>query len=404
LIKHAGLSNHINHVYRTFSEDIVKETLLSTPLWFDQMLTEQFAPPLFGGCSTWTASIFDLELFPTSTLIVSTPSLLQAVRNVWPKTLKGVVVGGEPCPMNLVNLLYATCGNLIGVWNSFGPTEVTDMCCFPKLLPHTPVVAGEPLSNTRLYVVNGQGEELGVGRVGELYVAGVGLGHGYTREGLTKERFFAWKNEDMIYATGDLVHWTMRGQLVYHGREDDLCKFNGLRFTLAELESALLTSDAVSAAAVAIDREKEKIRAFVVSASSDPADIRAGLQILPSSIRRAITVEVVPRLPQNANGKVDRASLLKGSRASPDTVLMTGPLESGTIAGSVMDKFVGIFARLSGTRVDVGTDLSSLGLSSLQMFLAYQEAKDAGLVQVPFLSFFEMGTPSELAAHLGTPA
>src|SRR6185295_5645990 len=82
------------------------------------------------------------------------------------------------------------------VINLYGPTETTiQVTSWPfedsNLLGQF-VPIGRPIWNTRIYVLDSGLEPVPAGVVGELYIAGLGLGRGYLgRFGLTAERFVA---------------------------------------------------------------------------------------------------------------------------------------------------------------------------------------------------------------------
>ncbi len=131
--------------------------------------------------------------------------------------------------------------------NMYGTTETTVHASFREIVDSdvesnaSPV--GVPLAHLGFLCWMGGCGRCRLGVVGELYVAGSGVGYGYVgRAGLTASRFVACPFGGpgaRMYRTGDLVWWGADGQLEYLGRADEQVKIRGYRIELGEVQAAL---------------------------------------------------------------------------------------------------------------------------------------------------------------------
>ena len=122
-------------------------------------------------------------------VLSQTPSAVGALS---PERLESValLVGGEACPAEVMDR-WAPGRVMI---NEYGPTETTMWVAISApLTPGSGVVPiGSPLPRAALFVLDGWLRPVPAGVVGELYVAGAGVGCGYWRRGgLTASRFVA---------------------------------------------------------------------------------------------------------------------------------------------------------------------------------------------------------------------
>src|SRR5262249_31778562 len=130
-----------------------------------------------------------------------------------------------------------------------------------------------------IYVLDNNLEEIPLDTIGELYVAGLGVGAGYLNQPETSaERFvhdpFTRTRFERLYRTGDLGRCRPDGVLEFVGRVDYQIKVRGIRIELQEIESALHAHPGVKEAIV-VARQNEpnhRIVAYIVpAAGSAPA-------------------------------------------------------------------------------------------------------------------------------------
>jgi amino acid adenylation domain-containing protein/thioester reductase-like protein len=236
-----------------------------------------------------------------------------------------VALGGEAAGRTLWQRLRsapATVG-----YNLYGPTECTIDTLWCRLEDSATPIVGRPVANTRAYVLDASLRLLPPGATGELYLSGVALARGYHgRPELTAERFVADPHGPpgaLMYRTGDLARRRFDGDLEYLGRADEQVQIRGFRVEPGEVEAVLLEHPGVAQAAVVVREDvpgAASLAAYVVPADSTgdlaPAALRAHTaDRLPTYMVPAAFVSL-PKLPLNANGKLDRRALPAPDRAA----------------------------------------------------------------------------------------
>jgi amino acid adenylation domain-containing protein/natural product biosynthesis luciferase-like monooxygenase protein len=414
-VSHGALVNFLCSMQREpgISRDDV--LLAVTTLSFDISGLELYGPLVAGGRVVLASReaaldgrrLAELMTSQGVTIFQATPTtyrLLLATGWQGSPTFKALV-GGESVPADLVAELVPRCGS---VWNMYGPTETTIWSTCARL-DGSRVIIGRPIANTQVFVLGPSLERMPIGMKGELYIGGDGLARGYLDQpALTAERFILNPLPDegsaRLYRTGDIARMLPDGNLECFGRVDTQVKVRGFRIELAEIEHALTKIPSVKAGVVLLrdgGPAGPRLIAYVVGRSRTtelaPAELADALKAeLPVYMVPSAFV-VLPALPLNPSGKVDRNALLAldvGEHTPTQTEyeVPSGDLE--TIISALWSEALGV---PKVGRNDNFFDLGGHSLLALQIHgkLVQKLGKD-----FPILNLFTYTTVASLAQYL----
>ena len=113
------------------------------------------------------------------------------------------------------------------------------------------------------------------------------------------------------FRTGDLGEMDARGRLIVHARRSDLIVSGGENIYPAEVEAALLAHPEVRDAAVlpAPDEQWGQIGVAYVVTDASVSGLREFLGARLAKYKVPARFVVLPELPRNAAGKIDRVAL-----------------------------------------------------------------------------------------------
>lgn len=234
--------------------------------------------------------------------------------------LTNIVFGGEGYPKPELKKLYDTFNHQAVLTNVYGPTECTCICSAYRLgsadfevLDGLPPL-GHLNPNFDYQVLDDQGRDA---QTGELCLIGPNVAAGYFNDVERSKASFITLHDSnrfmkRMYKTGDLVQ-KIDGLLYFVGRLDNQIKHMGYRIELEEIEHALVKLVGVSQAAVLHHKTNAsygKLIGFVDCPSDvDEKALLASLAGLVPDYMLPSKLIILPKLPKNPNGKVDRHQL-----------------------------------------------------------------------------------------------
>ena len=338
MITHRNVVNVVIHTNQRFQVSSKDRILALTALNHDLSVYDIFGSLAAGATIVMpdaTAAKFarhwlDLITREQVTLWNSVPAMMDMLVNYLeikseklPSSLRLAILGGDWLPVSLVSRLKALSPNLT-ILSIGGPTETTIWNIGYLIKTIDPdwnsIPYGQPMANSKYYILNEDLEDCPVWVSGQMYCAGVQLAKGYWRNPeKTAANFITHpRTGERIYRTGDLGRYLPDGNIEFLGRVDFQIKLRGYRIEAGEIESALAKHPGVQNAVVTVTKTQQHqkyLTAYVVpqrGMSLNMEELRKFLEQKLPSYMVPSSFQCLETLPLTANGKVDRSALFFG--------------------------------------------------------------------------------------------
>jgi acyl-CoA synthetase (AMP-forming)/AMP-acid ligase II len=249
------------------------------------------------------------------TALVVVPVMLQRILELDDEVLrrydlsrvKAVPVSGSALPPAVSGRWMDLFGD--NLYNLYGSTEVAwATIATPEDLRAAPGTAGKPPRGTVVRLYDEDGNSVGPGETGRIFVGNELAFEGYTGGG----------NKDAIgglLSSGDVGHFDEGGRLFIDGRDDDMIVSGGENVFPGEVEDLLAGHDAIAEAAVfgVVDEEfGQRLKAVVVLREGRDLGTEEIKQYVKSNLagyKVPRDVEFVAELPRTSTGKVLKREL-----------------------------------------------------------------------------------------------
>lgn len=308
-----------NHAHELTQNDHVLSAL---PMFHVGGLCIQTLPALHAGATVTLHARFDAAAWladvrqrrPTLSLMV--PATLRAVLEHPDfatsdlSSLKLLVAGSSTIPVSMIAALHA---RGVPVGQVYGATETGPVSIYLRREDaiDRPGSAGKAGLHVEVRLVDGAGEPVATGEVGEILVRGPNLMSGYWKDADNPAFAQGW------FHTGDLACWDETGFYKVVGRSRDMIISGGENVYPAEIENLLADCPKVAEAAVLGQPDSqwgEVVVAVIVKTPGADLDAAQVMQLFEGQLARfkhPKRILFCDALPKTALGKVQKAGLLE---------------------------------------------------------------------------------------------
>ena len=333
LKSHGAIVSFIDAFAETFDLDAGEILGNQTPFFFDASAKDLYLMALTGASLEIIPSekfIFPVRLLEymndrNVSCICWTPTALSLVtqmntfKAIVPKSLRKVLFVGEVFPIKQLHKWLTTLPDLRYI-NLYGSSEIAGICCWYEI-PHgtlpEQLPMGKPLSNCRIWLHADEGFVLEPEVLGEVWIESPALALCYYGDREKTDRVFCIEQlpdgrTARVLKSGDLARFDREGNLVFSSRKDFQIKHMGRRIELGEIESVADTLPEIQRCCCLYNTTKNRIELFCQlspGAELDGKQLQSLLRGKLSEYMFPSLIHILPEMPFNANGKIDRIRL-----------------------------------------------------------------------------------------------
>ncbi|MCK5059262.1 MAG: amino acid adenylation domain-containing protein, partial [Candidatus Aminicenantes bacterium] len=411
---HKNIHYYTGNWTRIFSITAVDNMTLFSSFCHDGSVQDLFSA-LLNGATLFPVNIRDREeAFELADFLIkekitiwhSVPSLYSYFINTLTgmeqfENLRFLLLGGEAVREHEVDMYKKYFSHSV-LANVYGQTEssVDSIRLIRQDDDFDEPLIGEPLDETKIFVIDEEGGEVDTLQTGEIVIACPYISPGYWKNDAASEKAFSEDEElGRLYCTGDQGRLLLDGGIVFMGRKDQQVKIRGFRIELAEIETRLLAHEDIKEAVVLLKGDGPDDKLLTAYYVAD--------RVIPSTLLREFLARELPdymvptyylrlqRFPLTQSGKIDRNAL-------PEPEL--NPDEEYTAPGDKLEQeLVEIWSGVLGEeeeKIGINTSFFALGGHSLRATALVSIIHKYMNVRVPLAELFRRPTVKDMAKFI----
>ena len=317
MISEENIITNVEDIVKYLGMDKTDTILISRPIYHCAVLTGEFICALINGVKIEFSSdyfeptqILELLCEKKITVFGGTPTLLAMLARFTRArdgiVLKHIIISGE-CMSAEVGTKIADAFGQANIYHVYGLTEASPRVSYmpPEFFREAPDRVGVPLASVKIKILGEDGNIVGVGQRGILYVKGGNVMMGYYNAlELTRAVL-----SDGWLCTNDIASVDENGWLKIYGRSDDLIIRAGMNIYPQEIEAEMKKDPRTTDVLVynaGNEKQGAQIGMDICGAFKDKRDVHELCMKLLPPYQIPTTINLLESLEKNGSGKIIR--------------------------------------------------------------------------------------------------